>query len=149
MTRKHLNVAIYCDSNNPTFIEYLPGTILWVSYVFIHLIITAILWGRYCYYPHFTSARKWRHREVKKLVQGHAGRVNGRVGIWAHAVWHILPVQYASQLLNFVRNNEFLWKNSYEWRVIWIKNFENPLIIASGGFRFHWFNNYSPGWVGQ
>ena len=33
----------------------MQDTALSTTYVLTHLILTAVLWGKYCYYPHFTD----------------------------------------------------------------------------------------------
>lgn len=81
---------------------------------------------------------------MKKLIQSHGVVELGfepRIMTW-------LLMQYANQLLYFIRDNEFLWKNSSEWSDLDNKN-NITIIISSGLFRFHWFSNHPLGWVGQ
>lgn len=53
--------------NNQTFIQiYVLGTVINALYIYItHLILTAVQWGKYHYYPHFIDG-KLRTRAIKK-----------------------------------------------------------------------------------
>lgn len=35
--------------------SYAPSIVLFTSHALFHVNLTALLWGRYCYYPHFTG----------------------------------------------------------------------------------------------